>query len=255
MSAKHNHIFIAGLNRSGTTLLQQILRQHPKISGFANTGVLKDEGQHLQSVYPIQKVFGGAGKFAFDSRSHLDERSVLVNDANREKLFLEWATHWDLSRPYLLEKSPPNIVRMRFLQALFPASYFIIVVRHPVATGYATQKWSHTHIRNLFEHWLAAHRVAFRDVAHLKRWMTIRYEDFVEAPDAELRRITDWIGIEPISVHETVERHVNEHYFAMWEHEIESDPSLPDDLSAMDDLPEKLGYRNRRPYVSDWSIG
>ena len=44
-------ILVCGLHRSGTSLLFQILRDHPDISGFRNTGVNQDEGQHLQSVY------------------------------------------------------------------------------------------------------------------------------------------------------------------------------------------------------------
>jgi hypothetical protein len=41
-----------------------------------------------------------------------------VTHDNRLRLFREWATHWDLSRPVLLEKSPPNMMWMRFLQVL-----------------------------------------------------------------------------------------------------------------------------------------
>jgi len=46
------YVFIAGLHRSGTSVLARCLREHPQISGFRNTGVPEDEGQHLQDVYP-----------------------------------------------------------------------------------------------------------------------------------------------------------------------------------------------------------
>ena len=52
-------VFICGLHKSGTSLLFRILRDHPDMSGFTNTGVPKDEGQHLQSVYPPAWRFGG----------------------------------------------------------------------------------------------------------------------------------------------------------------------------------------------------
>ena len=50
----------------------------------------------------------------------------------------------DTGKEFLLEKSPPNIIRTRFLQAMFPNSYFINIKRHPIATSLATKKWSKT---------------------------------------------------------------------------------------------------------------
>ena len=38
-----------------------------------------------------------------------------------------------MSEPVLVEKSPPNLVRTRFLQALFPDARQIVVTRHPIA--------------------------------------------------------------------------------------------------------------------------
>jgi len=43
-------VFVAGLHRSGTSLVHRCLAAHPDVSGFADTGVPEDEGQHLQTV-------------------------------------------------------------------------------------------------------------------------------------------------------------------------------------------------------------
>jgi len=115
---RHQFVFLAGLHRSGTTLLARLLAAHPEMSGFSGTGVPADEGQHLQSVYPAAKKYGGPGRFGFAPESHLTEGSPLVSEASARKLFEEWSAHWDLSRPLLLEKSPPNLLKTRFLQAL-----------------------------------------------------------------------------------------------------------------------------------------
>ncbi len=140
---RHKFVFIGGLHRSGTTLLFRILRDHPMISGFniENGAEREHEGQYLQSVFPPDPNYGGVGYFAFDDSAHLTQESELVTENNRVRLFGEWARHWDLSKGYLLEKSPPNLIQTRFLQALFPNSYFIIIVRHPIATSLATLKW------------------------------------------------------------------------------------------------------------------
>ena len=80
---EHRFVFLAGLHRSGTTLLARLLAAHPEISGFSGTGVPADEGQHLQSVYPAAKEYGGPGRFGFAPESHLTEASPLASMAPR----------------------------------------------------------------------------------------------------------------------------------------------------------------------------
>src|SRR2546421_6400768 len=146
---KKRFIFIGGVHRSGTSLLHEMLRSHPAASGFAHTGVPMDEGQHLQSVFPPAKAFGGPGRFGFDPNSFMDEKHSLATRENAAKLWREWAPHWNTAKGVLLEKSPPNLVRTRFLQALFRESSFITILRHPIAVAYATQKWCNTSISSL----------------------------------------------------------------------------------------------------------
>jgi len=110
------NVFICGLHKSGTSIIHDILRQHSEISGFENTNVPKDEGQHLQSVFSTALPYGGPGKFALSPKAHLDEKSSLITAENKKKLFDEWSKFWDLGKTVLVEKSPINLVRTRFLQ-------------------------------------------------------------------------------------------------------------------------------------------
>ena len=209
-------VLIGGMHRSGTSLLHRLLAEHPDASGFSGTGVEEDEGQHLQSVYPPARAHGGPGLFGFDPASHLTERSSLVSERNRARLLDEWGRHWDLSRPVLLEKSPPNLIRTRFLQALFPGSRQIVVIRHPIAVACATQKWSHTSCTSLIEHWLICHETFLADLEQVERLMVIRYEDFVAAPDATLAAAFRFIGLEPRPSGLEVRSGVNDAYFRRW---------------------------------------
>ena len=131
-------IFLCGLHRSGTSLLHEIIRSHPEVSGFENTGAPEDEGQHLQSVYQPAVSFGGPGRFAFDSGSRMDESHLLATDTSAKTIFDQWWSYFDMSCQYLVEKSPPNIIRSRFLQKLFPGSKFIFILRHPLAASLLT---------------------------------------------------------------------------------------------------------------------
>ncbi|MFC4783456.1 sulfotransferase [Nocardioides sp. MAHUQ-72] len=190
-------VFVAGLHRSGTTPLARLLSAHPEISGFHDTGVKEDEGQHLQQVYPAARQYGGAGRFAFDPRSHLTEDSPLATPENARLLLAQWSPHWDLDRRLLLEKSPPNLVMTRFLQALYPEARFVVVVRHPVVVALSTRKWSGpTHgLDDLLRHWVRAHDTFLADLGHLKHVHVVRYEELVADPATTLAGVADFLGL------------------------------------------------------------
>lgn len=213
----HTFLFIGGLHRSGTSIVFKCLREHSLISGFSDTGYDEDEGQFLQSVFPIARKFGGPGKFGFTPEMHLTEQSPLMTNESRVKLFFEWGKYWDTTRPVLLEKSPPNLLRTRFLQAMFPNSYFVIILRHPIATSYATQKWSKTDLKSLLQHWIHSHKIFFDDKKYLKNCLIIRYEDFCDDPNSCLKQIYNLIGIEAIDNTLEIMKNTNEKYLEQWD--------------------------------------
>jgi hypothetical protein len=219
-------VFVAGLHRSGTTLLARLLAAHPEISGFSDTGVPADEGQHLQSVYPSDHEYGRPGRFGFAPEMHLTERSPLVSEASARTLFAEWSPHWDLSCTLLLEKSPPNLIKTRFLQALFPGSAFVVIVRHPIPVSIPTAKWRGTRrYGRLFEHWVRCHALFEADRKHLARVHVLTYEQLVGDPAGVLEEIFEFLGVEPIPLSEPVETGANERYFRRWK-ELKRDPRL-----------------------------
>ncbi|MFP4123919.1 MAG: sulfotransferase family protein [Coleofasciculus sp.] len=213
----HKFLFIGGLHRSGTSLLAQTLSKHPQISGFDNTGAMEDEGQWLQSVYSPAKVYGGPGRFCFNPSSFLDEASDLVSPENAQMLWQQWQPYWDLNQPVLLEKSPPNLVRSRFLQAMFPNSWFIMVLRHPIPVSYATQKWSQTSIYSLIEHWLIGHERFKRDQGFLQNVLILNYEDFIDHYSEILPKIYDFVGVDNIEINPGIRSGVNDRYFQRWQ--------------------------------------
>jgi hypothetical protein len=236
---EHQFVFIAGLHRSGTTLLHDCLADHPQISGLTDTGVPMNEGQFLQDVFPpagtrrklwpvrylkpvapsflTSRGYGGPGRFAFDPGAWLTEESPLATKANAESILASWRPYWDMSRPLLAEKSPPNLTRTRLLQSLFPNSYFIVVLRHPVPVSYATRRWANLRPYHLLlEHWAYAHERAFQDLQHLRRVICLRYEDFVEEPQATLDGLFRFLGVDTIPLGRKVSAAVNAEYYQRW---------------------------------------
>lgn len=212
----HNFIFLGGLHRSGTSILSRCLSDHPDVSAFRDTGVSEDEGMLLQSVYPPGYFHGGPGRFGFHPDAHITEASPLASAANASRLFEQWSPYWDLDRRYLLEKSPPNLIRARFLQALFPRSRFVIIVRHPVAVAYATRKWSRTTLRSLLEHWFRCHDLLLSDAEFVEHLLVLKYETFIAEPAAHLKRIGDFLGLAELHSDRTVRTGINDAYFQRW---------------------------------------
>jgi len=221
MEDKH-FIFLAGLHRSGTSLLHEIIRDHPSVSGFLNTDAPEDEGQHLQNVYEPASTYGGPGKFIFDNRSYMNELHSLASNESAIKIFDQWSQYYDTSREYLIEKSPPNLIRLRFLQKLYPASKFIVILRHPLAVGYATQKWSKTSIKSLVVHSLMGYERFLKDLPFLNSVYVLRYEDFVVEPQSTLDSICKFLGLDSLCITQMIRTDINEKYFAIWSKNRES---------------------------------
>ncbi len=214
-------IFVCGLHRSGTSLLTKVLQRCEDIRGFERTHAIEDEGQHLQSVYPPDGEFGGPGAFGFAPEAHLTESSNLT-EPKRRKLARQWSRYLSSNKKYYLEKSPPNLLKTRFLQTVFPNSKFIIVKRHPIAVSLATKKWNKSWLPSLIRHWVHCHEIWERDREYIKEYLEIKYEDFTNDSSHTLDIIGQFVGLEnlddrclPDSEHE-IKTGVNEKYFSLW---------------------------------------
>jgi hypothetical protein len=190
------YVFVCGLPRSGTSVLARNIGRLHNCTGLKNTGVLEDEGQYLQDVYPMAGDCGGDGRFGFDPRMHLTETSTLLTPENVIKLRECWQPFWDTSKTIYIEKTPSNLLRTRFLQAAFPNSYFVVIRRHPVPVSIAIQKWkvNVTSLYNLFEHWLHCYALYEQDKKYLKHVYELSYEDYVDNPDKYNHEIARFIG-------------------------------------------------------------
>jgi Sulfotransferase family len=220
-------VFVCGLHRSGTTILGQEIGRLKDCTGFGSTGagILLDEGQYLQDVYAPDTVYGGVGRFGFDPRAHLTEKSPLLTPGNVDRLRRSWENYWDKNNAVRVEKTPGNLLKTRFLQAAFPNAYFVVIKRHPVPVSLATRKWSLTPLHELFEHWLRCHEVFDEDKKDLNRVYELSYEDYVENPTKCLEEIANFIGTEfSGSLMEQAADGYNQKYFDRWARMLQSSP-------------------------------
>ncbi|MGH3429790.1 MAG: sulfotransferase family protein, partial [Terriglobales bacterium] len=176
---------------------------------------------------------------------HMTEGSTLVSAESRRKLLEDWGRFWDLSRPVLVEKSPPNLIRMRFLQALFPDARFVIVIRHPVAVALSTAEWKRSRYSTLVRHWAVCHEIMLGDLPRVNHVCVVRYEDLVARPVETLDSVFAFIGVESVAgPPETVGGGRDDAYFRRWRtwrHPLRrADAALT--IAAMNARVRELGY-------------
>jgi hypothetical protein len=234
-------VFVGGLHRSGTTAVAEALGSHDQISGLQQTGVPMDEGQHLQSAYPAARELGGPGLFGFSQQAHLTEESPLASARTREALQNAWRPFWDMTRPVLLEKSPPNLVRMRFLQAVFPEARFLAVVRHPVPVALATRRFTKASPETFLRHWAVCHELLLEDAPYIENLLILRYEDIVAAPAETLGRAVTFLGLNGDLDVTGIEPGRNESYFSRWK------PARCTIDAREADTAAQFGYNTRDP--------
>lgn len=250
----HTFLFIGGLHRSGTSILHRLLCEHPDVSGFSRTGFHEDEGQHLQDVFPAAKFFGGPGRFAFNAGASLRDDPQFRSEKARDRLLREWGIHYDLTKPVLVEKSPPNLIRSEYFRTVFPGSRFVFIVRHPIPVALATAKWSQRSILEHLLHWLVAHRRMAADCTAAEDTIVLRYEDFVADPQFFLDQIARRADLPPFAPRETISNH-NPQYFDQWLNERQADANLLKlVLPEMQGCLEPWGYSLRPPFVGAASM-
>lgn len=188
-------VFICGLHRSGTTLLERLLAASYDVS-VLRANVPESEGQHMQDVYSPAHNFGGPGRFAFSEELRSELAALSDYEEHRRRIMERWSHFVVGQSPVLLEKSPPNLTKIGWLRRVFPASRFIVMTRDPRAVAAATQKWSKGPLMPLMEHWDEAHRQAIEELRD-DDCSIIRYEDLTENTEAELARIAAETGLEP----------------------------------------------------------
>jgi hypothetical protein len=180
-------LFILGLNNSGTSILHRILRSHPLVRR------LPLEGQALTRALPHERAHGVDRNFT--SRPDLFRWTEKSDPAPALRIRYDWSYHYARQPGVLLEKSPPNTLRARWLQRHFQPSRFIAIIRHPYAVCEGIRRERGYPIEEIALHWVRGNECLLSDIPLLEWCLLLSYEDLCERPEEHLDRIERFLEL------------------------------------------------------------
>jgi tetratricopeptide (TPR) repeat protein len=191
-------IFILGFPRSGTTLVEQMLSAHRRISAGDELPLISDISAMMPRMFdsPLSYPEALAELWMADHRDGLDHLRDYYLDQVRQRELVKPGAAW------LTDKMPLNETHLGLIALLFPVAPLIHVLRHPldvVLSVFATQL-THGFCCSYELEATAQHYVLIMDlVEHYRRemplrYMGIRYEDIVDYQEVTVRRMLDFIG-------------------------------------------------------------
>jgi hypothetical protein len=91
-----------------------------------------------------------------------------------------------------------------------------VIIRHPIAACYSTQKWTKTSLQKLLKHWTHCHNIFLEDKKYLRNCLVLKFEDFVANSQEHLDSICRFAGIEKFENRIEIKPHTNSKYYEIW---------------------------------------
>ena len=183
-------IFVVGLPRSGSTLVEQILASHSAVEGtmeLPDIGHMARELDRPEARFPL-----GVADLSAEALTALGEDYLSRT-----------AVHRKLGRPAFVDKMPNNFQHLGLIALILPGAKIIDVRRHPLGCGFSCFK-QHFAQGQAFSYDLTDLGRYYADYVELMRHMDavlpgrvhrVIYEDLVADTEGEVRRLLDHCGL------------------------------------------------------------
>jgi tetratricopeptide (TPR) repeat protein len=204
-------IFIVGLPRAGSTLIEQILASHSSVEGTIE----------LPDIPQIARELIGRAENAHEN-THGDAHENSHGDAHEERFFEALAAltpaqlaelgqrylastrvHRTRGAPYFIDKMPNNFLYVGLIQLILPSAKIIDARRHPLGCCFSAFK-QHFSRGQTFTYDLGDLGRYYADyvdlMAHIDEVLPGRvhrvfYENMVRDTESEVRRLLDYCGL------------------------------------------------------------
>ena len=189
-------IFVVGLPRSGSTLVEQILSSHSKVEGT----------MELPDISSIARRLGGERR-AGDEPTYPGVLGSLSADQLRalgEEYLERTRIQRKTGRPLYIDKMPNNFAHLGLIHLILPKAKIVDVRRHPLACCFSGFK-QHFARGQGFTYDLGDVGRYYADYVRLidhfdqvlpGRVHRVIYEDLIEDPEAQIRGLLGYCGLD-----------------------------------------------------------
>ena len=189
-------IFILGLPRAGSTLLEQILASHSKVDGT----------MELHDILDLAKRLRGRDKASDPSPRYPRILGELPTErfAQFGQQFIEDTRAYRGTAPYFIDKMPNNFFHIGLIKLILPNAKVIDARRHPMACCFSGYKQLFGEGQE-FSYGLEEIGNYYRQYVDLmNHWdevlpgfvLRVQHEDVIADLEGQVRRILDFCGLE-----------------------------------------------------------
>ncbi|HEY3638921.1 MAG TPA: sulfotransferase [Rhizomicrobium sp.] len=188
-------IFVVGMQRAGSTLLEQILSSHSAIEGA---------GEMAHTRFIARRLEDSLGpKHRTDYPGVLAVIDPAEFRALGEEYLAATLLRRPLRRPFFIDKDPFNFWHVGLYQLMLPRARIIDVRRHPMGCCFSN-------FTSLFLHGLAhSYRLSdmgrfYANYVEVMAWYDrvlpgrvyrVHYEDLIANPEQQIRQLLDWLEL------------------------------------------------------------
>ena len=193
--ASEEPIFIVGMPRTGTTLVERILSSHPDV--FA-------AGELTHFALALKRATATPSPYVLDAATLLAAGKVDLAAVGRA--YVDSTRPRTGHHPRFIDKMPLNVLLAGVIRAALPKARIICLRRHPLdtclsnyrqlfATGFSYYQYAYD-LLDCGHYWLAFDGLVKHWKAHLgDRFIEVQYEDVVDNLESQARRLLDFVGL------------------------------------------------------------
>lgn len=186
-------IFIMGLPRSGTTLVERIIASHSDVIALGELSIFGLELQEAIRKEASEKI----------TQLGLVDRSLEVDFHRLAEAYLSKARPREVEYRKFIDKMPMNYLYCGLIHAALPNSKIVVLRRHPMASCYAMFKMNFEgaypfsyDLEDLGRYYIAFDRL----IEHWKsvlpdRILEVKYEDLIASQESQTRRLLEYCDL------------------------------------------------------------
>ncbi len=186
-------IFILGMPRSGTTLVEQIISRHSQVHGCGELHGMEQAIRRLENPPNAMRVYP-------DDFQHVSQSEFEIEAEE----YLAWVKRLhDVKSEYLTDKMPYNFLHIWLIKAMFPDSAIVNCQRHPldvILSNYFQVYGSDVgfvyNLESLTEYYIRYHRLMARWKAMFgDEIYNVVYEDLVSDVANQIHQLVDAVNL------------------------------------------------------------